>query len=522
MLVLKAAMAMRTSLLLLFLFIASLYDLPVCLAKDQIRIAYFSQDPPSIDSLSPSFDPDSYAVIAQLFDTLVYMDLDGTFKPGLATEWRQLSPTRWKFSLRKNVKFHNGEIFDANAVKFTFDYILNPKNNSGNRWIFNSLDKVSLVENEPYEIIFDTKFPDGMFLNRFNLFGSICPPQYIKEKGFVYFQNNPIGTGPYQFVEWSRGKEIILRKNPNYWMTGIPYIENVHFVLQEQKKWIEGFVDDKIDFIPNLGGSHTSLLMKHAKGHARIIKRPVLLSYWVMLKNHGSLADIRVRKALNYAVNKADIIKFADFGNALPMASLGKQGEFGANEGLNAYFYDKQKARALLSESGVSLPLTYKVLVADVAEPAAKIIQRNLADIDINLQLEVVSRSEWTKRVVVYKIITGKRPDYDMVINLVDNPIYNLAFHAGLFLESSSPWSLLQSDEFDEKLADSLMVTDTEVHEKKLKDLDQYIHENALMLFTTQKIITAAIRENFDIRQFGANGHLDYEILTKARELQTP
>ncbi len=78
-------------------------------AQDTLRVAYFSKDVPSIDSLDQSFDPDSYAVITQIFDSLIHADLDGNFIPGLATKWTQISPTKWNFKLRKGVTFHNGE-----------------------------------------------------------------------------------------------------------------------------------------------------------------------------------------------------------------------------------------------------------------------------------------------------------------------------------------------------------------------------------------------------------------------------
>jgi len=490
------------------------------LFASELKIAYFAQDPPSIVPLSSAFDPDSYSVIAQIFDGLVYLDMDGHFKPGLATSWQPLSNTRWLFKLRRGVKFHNGEKFDAAAVKFTFDYILNPENKAGNNWIFSSLESVETVPQDPYAIIFNTKFPDGLFLNRLNLFSSICPPEYIQEKGIEYFQQNPVGTGPFQFESWQTNQSIRLKKNPGYWQKNLPYLEYLNYVIVKTDDWLAGFKNQTLDFIPNLSGNNTGKLMRQSKNQARIIKRPVLASYFVLLKNSGPLAKLEVRKALNHAVNKSDIVRFADFGNALPMASIGKAGEFGAHDNLSPYDFSPEKARELIKSSGVTLPLELTALVADTALPAAKIIQRNLKAINVNLSLEVVNRSEWTNRVVVHKIKTGKRPDYDMVINFVDNPMHNLAFHAGLFLESTSPWAQLDSPEFDRKFSHALKVVDLSEHEKRLKTLDKYVHDNALMLFTTQKVITAAIRKNFDIKKYNATGHLNYEILSNAKVVE--
>ncbi len=256
--------------------------------------------------------------------------------------------------------------------------------------------------------------------------------------------------------------------------------------------------------------------MDGAKGKAKILKRQVLAGYWVMLKNEGPLANKKLRQALNLALNKEALVDYADFGNAEPLASLGKSGEFGANPRLKPYPYDVEAAKALLQESGVETPMTLKVIVADIAESVAKIMKHDFAQLGIELDMEVVPRAEWADKVVGFKIRTGKPADYDLAINLVDNPIYNLAFHAGLFLHSESPWALLNDAEFDRRYLDALQAADAEQHRVRLEALDAFIHEEALMVFTTQRVITAAVRKGVRIPKFGLNGHLDYYVLSTA------
>ena len=165
-------------------------------AEGVLRVAYFSHDLPGIDPLSPTFDPDSYSVITQLFDSLVYHDLDGDLTPGLAVGWRRLEPTVWEFKLRKGVVFHNGEPFDSRSVKVTYDTALDPKRRAGNAWVLNSIKEVRLDPDDPYRVVIETRFPDGMFLNRLSMFGSLCPPKYLAEAGFDGFAEHPVGTGP--------------------------------------------------------------------------------------------------------------------------------------------------------------------------------------------------------------------------------------------------------------------------------------------------------------------------------------
>ncbi len=482
-----------------------------------LRVAYFSKDVPSIDPLSPAFDPDSYAVVSQIFDSLVFLDLDGKIRAGLATAWRRTSDTCWQFTLRKGVSFHNGEPFDSRAVKFTYDYVIDPSSPAGNAWVLDSIASIETVPGDPYKVLIHTRFPDGMFLNRFSMFGSICPPQYIKEVGLQEFSQRPIGTGPYRFRSWQRGRVIELIRNPDYWDQNLPQIEIVRFEILPETGWLDAFLDGRVDFVPNLAGNQTTRLMKEASGDASILKRLVLSGYWVLIRNQGALADRRVRAALNYALDKHALVRFADFGNARPLASLGKEGEFGANPDLTPYPYQPETARQLLAEAAVETPLRLRAIVADIAVSVAKIMRHDFARVGVELELEVVPRAEWARRVVGFKLLHGRPPDYDLAINLVDNPIHNLAFHAGLFLHSPSPWALLSDAEFDVRYEQALQTIEPALHRRRLEALDKFIHEQALMVFTTQRVITAAVRRGVEIPRFSLSGHLDYLVLSTAR-----
>ena len=481
-----------------------------------LRVAYFSNDVNGIDPFSATFDPDAYAVITQIFDSLVYLDLDGSFRAGLATRWEQLSPTSWLFHLREDVRFHNGEPFDARSVKFTYDYAIDPRNQCGNAWILNSIDKTELVPGTVYQVIIHTRFPDGMFLNRLSMFGSICPPGYIAAKGMRVFAQKPVGTGPFMLVSWNKGRSIELERNPHYWQKGIPKIERVRFDILPEETWLDAFLAGEVDFVPNLSGNQTTRLMRQADGRASILKRLVLSGYWVLLSNRGILGDLRVRRALNHAVNKDALVRLADYGNARPLASLGKVGEFGADPGITPYTYSKKLAKNLLADAGVKLPVHLKAIASDIAARVAKIVKHDLEEVGIILDLEIVSRTEWARRVVDYKMKYGKPADFDLAVNLVDNPIHDLAFHAGLFLQSRSPWSLLDSPEFDRRFAQALQTTDRGDHRKRLMALDRYIHDQALLIFTTQRVITAAVKPDLEIPRFSLSGHLDYLVLSTA------
>ncbi len=482
-----------------------------------LRLACFGKQVASLDPLSPAFDPDSYTVITQIFDPLVYLDLEGKLQPGLATSWHQLEPTLWEFELRRGVRFHNGELFDSRAVVFTFNYLLDVDHNAGNAWIFSSIEAVEAVPGDPYRVRFRTKYPDGLFLARHSMFGSICPPDYFRAVGPTAFRDHPIGTGPFRFRESESGRTIELERNPDYWRKGLPQIDGLRFEILPEDTWVAAFATGRVDFLPNLAGNRTSLLMERAHGDARIIKRLVLSGYQVLIRNRGPLAQRSVRQALNHAVNKQALVHYADFGNARVLASLGKQGEFGAASGLAVYEYDPRKAARMLDEAGVTRPLRLRAIVADIAAPIARIMAFDFAQIGVELELTILSRAEWARRVVSHKLQHGTPPDFDFAINLVDNPTCDLAFHAGLFLESTSPWALLDDPEYDAHYQRALRSTQRAQHRRQFEALDRYIHDEALMIFTTQRVITAAVRQRLRVPGFALSGHLDYLMLSSAR-----
>ena len=477
-----------------------------------LKVASFVSDVPGITSLAPTFDPDSSTVFTQIFDSLVHIDLDGKRIPALATSWNLVDDTTYEFELRKGVKFHNGEDFDADAVKYTYETIINPDMKMGCAWILNTIKEVEVID--PFRVMIRLKHPDGLFLYRLSMFGSIAPPKYIKEVGLDGFNKNPVGTGPFKFVAWNKGKDIVLAKNPNYWKEGVPVYDELVFKILPQDKWVDGLISGDLDLITDVPPKDIARV--EANSDLKTVHRLVLQSYWVLLKNQGPLADVRVRKALNYAINKEELIKAQGGGYGAPMASLGMQREVGRNPDLTPYPYDVEKAKSLLAEAGYPNGFPLKAISIAEAAPLNAAIREDLSKIGVNVEIETVTRPEWALKVVVGKM-NGAPYKGDMAINLVDNPIIDMAFHAGLFLDSSSPWAFLNDPAFDKKFEWALLMASMDKHVPALQSLDQYIHDEALMLFTFQTERFFAMKKDVTIPNIGLNGHIDYGVFSEAK-----
>jgi peptide/nickel transport system substrate-binding protein len=334
---------------------------------------------------------------------------------------------------------------------------------------------------------------------------------YINVKGIDAFNRHPVGTGPYRFSEWKKGQYIKLEKNHGYWDKGIPAYDTLQFKILPESKWVEALKNDEVDVVTNIHPDTIGVI--ESDPDLKVMKRSVLQGYWIMLKFQGPLKKLAVRKALNYAVDKTKMIQVQNGGLGTVLSSLGKSGEIGKNRELSPYPYDPATARKLLASAGYPDGFSLKAITIQQAKDLTESIKEDLDAVGINLELEIVSRPEWAQKVIVGKI-TGNPYAGDMAINLVDNPIVNMAFHAGLFLESSSPWSLAQDPVFDKRFRIALHTASFPKHVKALMGLDKYIHDNAMMLFTFQPVRVFAMKKDVKLPGIGINGHIDYYIFT--------
>jgi len=148
----------------------------------------------------------------------------GKLVPELAVSWRSVDPLTWQFKLRQGVKFHNGEPFNAEAVKFTVDRLIT----KGVHQVyggFSTIERADVVDANTINIV--TSKPDPILVKRFAGYGGqMLPPQYLKQVDWKTFGTKPVGTGPYKFVEWVKDDRVVLEANPAYWR-GAPKIKKV-------------------------------------------------------------------------------------------------------------------------------------------------------------------------------------------------------------------------------------------------------------------------------------------------------
>ncbi|MBI4277259.1 MAG: ABC transporter substrate-binding protein [Armatimonadetes bacterium] len=284
------------------------------------------------------------------FDYLLWRTADGKVQPYLAESYRAINDTTWEFKLRKNVKFHNGEPLNAEAVKFTFDRVLNPDNKIPGRGQIATIKEVKAVDE--HTVHFITEKPDPVLATARVFRQPIIPPRYFKEKGEQEFARNPVGTGPYIFREWVKDTRIVGEANPNYW-GGVPRLRKITFrPIPEYATRVSLLRTGEVDIVPFVVPDQAAALARE-RG-IKVSTTPTLRTMFLIMRPDMAPLDKKaVRQALNYAVDKESIVKnllggYAVVSKAQVVAPI----FFGFNPNMRPYPFDLERAKKLLVEAG--------------------------------------------------------------------------------------------------------------------------------------------------------------------------
>ena len=316
----------------------------------QITIAQ-QADATTLDPAKHSFFPTAN-VLFQIFDCLVSVDAAGTFQPALALAWSNPDPLTWRFKLRVGVTFHNGEPFNAKAVKFTFERALDPAFKAPYFSRISAIKAVEVIDDETVDFKTAQPFPTMLSsLYEASFASMIVPPGYLAEKGANILATQPVGTGPYRFVEWRKDDRLVLEANPAYW-GGAPKIARVVFrPIKETRTRIAELRSNGVDLAVDIPPEDVPAI---DRGETKIISiaSDALYFFGFDTLKASPLQDKRVRQALNHALDVAAIQKALLSGMGTPIALTLPVTAFGYDPAWRPYAYDPAKAKALLAEAG--------------------------------------------------------------------------------------------------------------------------------------------------------------------------
>ncbi|OQY51367.1 MAG: hypothetical protein B6230_05085 [Desulfobacteraceae bacterium 4572_89] len=393
---------MKLKSFVMFVLLALLALPTLAMARAELVIA--------VDAPPKSMNPHSYnsdanlSYMSNFFDGLLQRNpLDGKLIPALATEWERIDALTWKFKLRKGVKYHNGNAFNAQDVKYTFERMKEPKFSK----FVNIANAIASIETpDDYTIIFKTVKPVPWFAETMHQ-NFIVDKESTMTRDSGDYNTRAMGTGAYKFVEWVKGSYIKMEANPDYW-EGAPDYKTVELKpITEGATRFAAIAARQVDI---LSGVPVPMIDRIKKNPAiEIVSRPARRCIYMALGNKKGTPyeDIRVRKALAMAINEDEIIKTIMRGQATPAAQIPDIATIGYDASLTRLPYDPEAAKALLKEAGyengfditIAGPNDRYTNDRQICEAVAKY----LAKVGLNVTLDVKPKSIFFEEISVYK-----------------------------------------------------------------------------------------------------------------------
>lgn len=434
--------------------------------------------PSSLDPLGPGITGPGLRAWRQMYDTLVWFE-NGDFVPQLATSWKNVDPLTWEFVLRQNVSFHNGEAFDANAVKFTMDRIMNPDQNATQRSRFGRLDSVEVVDS--HTVRFHTKAPFPVLLLGLTQ-AFIVPPKYVAANGGKA-PAKPVGTGPFQFESWSQGEKIVYTANKGYW-GGAPKADRLEMrVIPDDSTRLDSFMAGEVHVNMNLpiAAIDTVKANKNAQVVHEFSRAALLLEFDTT--HGGPTANKLVRQALNYAVDKQSLISTILNNTQRPLdGQLESPASLGYNKSLKAFPHDPAKAKALLAEAG--FPNGFDMVING---PIGKYPADRDLVIAICSQLEAVgvrAKPNLTDFGSFIQSVGATKAGPAFLIGWYD--FGDPALSTSWFTSASTLGKYYADNTYDDLIAKASSTLDDSERQSLYEQASQHMNDEAMALFLTQ------------------------------------
>lgn len=414
--------------------------------------------------------------LEHIYDRL--LDRDATTlkpKPMLATSWKVVNDTTWEFTLRQGVKFHNGEPFDAHAVKATMDYLKDPANKSHYAAYWKSVKDVQIVNDHTVRFITDRPWPS--LIDRASLTDFlVLPAKALKELGPAKLAEKPIGTGPFRFVEWRRDERLVLERNPDYW-AGAADINRVTFrFIPEFSARMAALLAGEIDIMKDVPPHAVDAVERSGRAKIRSVVSSRINYLALVNLKPGPMQDLRVRRAMNHAVDVDELITSVLKGRATricgPLSPANV--DFAAVE---CYKHDPARARALFAEAGIDpakLALTLDTpsgrypLDKDVSLAIAAQLQR------LGIKTNVVV-NEWGTHLDKIK----NRNTGDMFFLGWGPAVFGQTVMEPLFQANQTYSSYGNNKAIDDKIAQTVAVVDPKGRAAAYAELHQMVRDEA-------------------------------------------
>ncbi|MBU5625358.1 hypothetical protein KQI82_00215 [Oscillibacter sp. MSJ-2] len=415
-----------------------------------------------------------------IFEGLVKISSDGEIAPLLAESWEQIDDTTVRFHLREDVKFHNGEAFNAETVRYNVERIWDTDLNSIKTVKLAPLKTANVIDEYTVDLITDEPYPllltylDALYM---------VPQQYYGDSELSVLSQNPVGTGAYKFVSWVPDQNIILTANEDYWGDA-PAMKDVTWqITPEASTRVAALLAGDVDIAYNIPSTSISQV-RTASGYSTVDSPMAmgLVLHLQALDPDAPTSDVKVRQALNYAIDREALITGVSQSLATPLSGqMASEGVVGYNEACNPYTYDAGQAAALLSEAGYGDGFKITLNTPQGRYPNDKEIAEAIAGMWRELGIDVEVKV-WEWGTFLEGLKQKEASEGAWLIGWYWSPAFD-AYTANSYLISDQAYAIWKNDKFDENMRSAAVTVDTKAHEAYLQEALLAMNEDAGLAF---------------------------------------
>ncbi|MEW6267408.1 MAG: ABC transporter substrate-binding protein [Thermodesulfobacteriota bacterium] len=365
-------------------------------------------EPPGLDPTANTAAAIDRIVYHNIFEPLIRVDRNGKFQPCLAEKWEASADGKvYTFHLRQGVKFHNGEAFNAQVAKWNLERGAAPTTKNAHPEYFRGIEKMDTPDDKT--LVVTLKNVDALFIAHIAEGDSVMLPM----KGYEEAASKPIGTGPFKFVNWTRGNSVEMTRFEGYWDKNLPYLDKVTFrFITDPSAQVAALKAGDVQAVGYVSSPESAVEFSKDKNF-KVISGTTPGECIISTNNKAKpFDDVRVRRAMAHAIDRKQVIELAMFGFGTPIGSHWCPSTPYYVDLTGLFPYDPAKAKALLKEAGypdgfeavMKLPAPYSY-----SRRSGEVVADMLGKVGIKLKLEVIEWGQWIDRVF-------KNKDYQLTI----------------------------------------------------------------------------------------------------------
>lgn len=361
--------------------------------------AGISAEPDSLDPAKATLTV-STEVLDLVYNKLVNIDEKGKFVPELASKWHVEEERIWVFDLKEGVSFHDGEPLTPEDVKFTFERILDPKTASKYIASFGEVESIDVTG--PAQVTFTLKKPFAPFLIGHANYGYIANQRSTE---MVNAARNPVGTGPFKFVQWEQGNKISVQRNEQYFDRKLPYVNNLEMLVRPtDPSNIEAVRSGELNYLDSLPAQSIATVETDPTFNYVTTNTGGVVQFLSFNLADPVIKNRALRLAMTWAIDRQEILDVAFFGGGeIGSEEVPKGSQWYDGEDPYAGGPDLTKAKKYIEESGLETPITVEYLAwSSQPYPAriGEVIREQLKEIGVDFKITQLDQTTWLNRVL--------------------------------------------------------------------------------------------------------------------------